>query len=669
MNKVLKWLAILLAALVVIVIAAVMLIPQFVDVQKYKPRIEQAVSEQTGREFSLGGDIDLSLFPWVGVTLSDLHLGNPKGFSQKDMVFVKRFEVRVKVMPLLSKQVEVKTFLLEEPVIYLEKPKTGKANWEDMAGQKKSTQPADQKAAPAKEPGGKSQGLPIESLVVGNFAITKGKVTYVDRSQNVTHEIKDLELALSDVNLDSPVKILFKALVDEKPVSLDGKIGPIGKEPGKGQLNVDISLKALDIISLAVNGSVNDPAVNPEFDLALTLDAFSPRKMMAALGQPFPVKTTDPNALDKVSLAAQIKGSPSAVSVNGGKLVLDDSNMDFDMTAKAFSKPDIAFKLSLDQMDLDRYMPPPSEKKPGVKPSEKKPGPPSKPDYEPLRKLVLNGQINAGQVTAKGLAAKDILLKITAKNGMIHMDPFSLKVAEGTLSKTAILDVRKKDPKAHVTLKLDGVQAAPFVQALAKKDIIEGTMASDLKLGFTGDTPAMIKKTLKGGGQLVFNDGAVVGVDLTNLMSNVKSKLTGQQAGDKRPRTDFAEFRVPFNIKDAIVSTKDTALVSPLLRVAAKGTAHLTQNTLDFRITPRVVGTLKGQGDTKDRTGLMVPVLVTGTFAEPKFKPDMKAMMTQELPDAQQLKQVLGDKDTQKQAIESVKKDANSLLQGLIPSQ
>ncbi|MCK5347748.1 MAG: AsmA family protein, partial [Desulfobacula sp.] len=135
MKSILKWLFIIGGVFVVLIIAAVIIIPQFIDVKKYKPTIEQKVVEATGRSFTLGDDMDLSVFPWVGVKLTDLHLGNLAGYKEKDMVSVKNFEVRLKVMPLLSKRIEVKTFVLDSPKIYLEKLKNGDANWQGIGKQ------------------------------------------------------------------------------------------------------------------------------------------------------------------------------------------------------------------------------------------------------------------------------------------------------------------------------------------------------------------------------------------------------------------------------------------------------------------------------------------------------------------------------------------------------
>jgi AsmA protein len=72
-------------------------------------------------------------------------------------------------------------------------------------------------------------------------------------------------------------------------------------------------------------------------------------------------------------------------------------------------------------------------------------------------------------------------------------------------------------------------------------------------------------------------------------------------------------------------------MASPLLRVVATGNADLVEKTLDMRVKPKVVGTLKGQQDTKERRGLMVPVLVTGTFSSPRFAPDLKGILETEI--------------------------------------
>ena len=86
MNKAVKWILVIAGSLVALIVIAVIVLPMVIDVEKYKPQIEQQVAKATGRSFKLGGDLKPSIFPWIGVRLSDLHLGNPSGFKEKDFV-------------------------------------------------------------------------------------------------------------------------------------------------------------------------------------------------------------------------------------------------------------------------------------------------------------------------------------------------------------------------------------------------------------------------------------------------------------------------------------------------------------------------------------------------------------------------------------------------------
>jgi AsmA protein len=97
----------------------------------------------------------------------------------------------------------------------------------------------------------------------------------------------------------------------------------------------------------------------------------------------------------------------------------------------------------------------------------------------------------------------------------------------------------------------------------------------------------------------------------------------------------------------------------------ASGNADLIKEQIDFRVEPKLVATLKGQGDTKDRSGVMVPVLVTGSFSSPKFRPDLEGMFKQEieksLPDLQ--KKLLGG-DSQKEKSTPVEEQIKGILKG-----
>ncbi|MCG8567141.1 MAG: AsmA family protein, partial [Desulfobacterales bacterium] len=361
MKALIKWGLMGTLSLVLLLVAAGLLIPVFVDVNDYKPRIESLVTEKTGRDFSLGGEIDLSLFPWVGVRLADVRLGNPKGFSSQDMVQVDAFEVRLKVMPLLQRRVEIKTFRLDSPRIYLERLKNGRANWVLEPPQAKSPTGKSPSSQGKTEQENREPGpgtLPIQDLDIAQLALIQGMVSFKDHGAGLEKELSQLNLSLKGVRLDQPIDLEFSVRLDGQPLSLTGRFGPLGPHPGRENIPLDLKLKALGEIDLSLMGSLLDPMGEVGLEAGISLAPFSPRKLVKALGRDFPVETQDPSVLGKLGLDTYFKGNAGEVFVRDGKLVLDDSLVKFSARAKSFEKPDLTFDLELDRLDLDRYLPP-----------------------------------------------------------------------------------------------------------------------------------------------------------------------------------------------------------------------------------------------------------------------------------------------------------------------
>ena len=651
MKNTLKWGAIVVGCLVVVIIAALLIIPMFVDVQKYKPILESKVVETTGRSFSVGDDLKLSLFPWAGVSFSDLQLGNPAGFAEKEFVKVKSFEVRVKLLPLISKEIQIKRFVMDQPQIVLVKNKNGRGNWEQPKQKQKET-PA-QKPAPADSPAGIG-GLPISALTVGNFSITNGSALWIDHGTNTRKEVKDISLILKDVSLDRPVQLKFSAEVDKNPLTLEGTVGPVGSGFEKGAVPLDLSLKALKQLAMKLKGNLENPATTPGVDIDLTVEKFSPRDIVAALGQTFPVETADPKALDSFALKVHIKADANRASISNGVIDLDQSQLNFSATASQFSRPNLKFDLNLDKIDLDRYMPPQSDQPSAAKAPAK--GQKQKTDYTPLRRLILDGLIKIGQLTISKANIQDVYLKINAKNGVFNLDPMKLNMYKGNANGKALFNVTQDIPQSSLNLKINNVQVQPLIKDMLAKDILQGSTNADINLSMSGDEPERIKQTLNGNGYLKFNDGAIVGIDLAAMVRNVGSAFGLAEKSSERPKTDFTELDIPYTIKNGAVNTPQSNLKSPFIRVVAAGTADLVKETLDFRVEPKAVASIKGQGAADQQGGIMVPVVVSGTFSAPKFRPDLGAAAKQEIQ-----KQLLQPKEGQ-----TIEKTAKDALKGIL---
>jgi len=662
MKAFLKWGAIIVGCLVVVIIAALVLIPMFVDVAKYKPILESKVTAATGRPFSVGDDLSLSLFPWAGVSFSDLRLGNPAGFSEKEFVTVKSFEVRVKLLPLLSKDVQIKRFVLNEPHIVLVKNKKGFENWAQPKSAAKDV--AEEKTAPTESaPGG--LGIPLSALTAENISINNGSAIWIDHTTDTRKEITDIGLILKDVSLNRPVKLIFSAQLDQKPISLEGTVGPVGAGLKEGKIALDLSLKALKQLALNLKGNLENPAISPGVDLDIELAEFSPRMLLSELGQEFPVATTDPTAISRLAFKAHIKADAKKLSLTNGNMELDQSKLKFSAAASEFTRPNLKFDIALDQINLDRYMPPKSEEPAQAKTSASAEPSKKKTDYAPLRRLILDGSLKIAQFTINNAKIEDAVLQIKAKDGVFNLDPVKLRMYQGNAAGKAVLNVAKDIPRSNINMRLKNIQVGPLLQDVMEKDFLVGATNADINLAMAGDDPEKIKKTLNGKGDLQFNDGAIVGIDLSAMARNVGAAFGLAKKGEERPRTDFTELLVPFTIKNGVANTPQSSIKSPFIRITAVGTADLVKETLDFRVDPQAVATIKGQGDEAKRSGIMVPVLVSGTFSKPKFRPDLSAATQRKIE-----KEIFESKEVQKvlekEELKPLEKKAKGMLKGIL---
>jgi len=653
MNRFLKWVLICIGVLAALVIVVLLVLPSFYDIQSLKPRIEQAVQDKTGRDFAMGGDLELTFFPWAGVTLKDVRLGNPDGFKEKEFLSLSAFEVRMKLIPLLFKDLQVKHVVLKGLDLQLITAKSGRKNWDFDSKTPAGKTPA---AAPTETDG--AGGLPLSDLTVGEILVADSRAVWVDHASGLRKEITDVSFQVDGVSQEKPVRVSLSAKVDGKPISMDGSVGPIGSPPGTGTVKLDLTATAFDTLVLKIKGAIDNPVETPVFRLDVEVPEFSLRKALAAVDPAMVPKTTDETVLEKIAFQAKLNGDSNNLSISDGIAKLDDSTMTLQASVKGFDKPKIQWDFKLDQLDSDRYLPPSTEeeKKDGAKPATAPKGKPSAgsapvTDYAPLRTLTVNGHVGIDMLMASGAKIENLDLKITGKNGIFKLDPCILDLYRGKVKANGVFNVQKAEPRSRVKLLANNVQAEPFLKDMIGKDIIVGTAKSEVSLSMAGDTPERIKRTLSGNGDISFKDGAIKGIDLVGMIQNAAAAFGLAEKQDAKAQTEFTELSSVFTIKSGLFQTTDTALSSAALKINATGTANLVKETLDFRVDPTYFNPIKlkskdeaGPDETtaesaakpaaekveeKPTGSKLVPVLITGSFSSPKFKPDLEGALKQ----------------------------------------
>jgi len=211
---------------VAVVLMALLVIPFFVNVNDYKPEIKQAVYDATGRNLEIG-NIKLSLFPWVGITLTDIQFENALGFKHENMLEVGTVDVQVALMPLFDQQIEVRRFELNAPKIWLTQHEDGRNNWSDLSPeevtQAKSTPTTDKTSAPKKKQ--TTGALPI-AFEAKLLQLRDGQVIWHDADKGEV-VINDIQLNITDLQLKQPIGIDLSANIGANPIRINAEIGPV----------------------------------------------------------------------------------------------------------------------------------------------------------------------------------------------------------------------------------------------------------------------------------------------------------------------------------------------------------------------------------------------------------------------------------------------------------
>src|SRR5688572_27018890 len=120
----------IIIASVVGALGLLLAVPFLLPLDTYRAPIERAATSALGREVHIRGSMGLTVYPQIGISLGDVSIANAPCARHPQMVEVGSVVVGAKLMPLLSRRLEITEVLLQNPVIHLEVNQGGKSNWQ-----------------------------------------------------------------------------------------------------------------------------------------------------------------------------------------------------------------------------------------------------------------------------------------------------------------------------------------------------------------------------------------------------------------------------------------------------------------------------------------------------------------------------------------------------------
>ena len=690
-------------ALILIAILGVAALAFLVPEDTVREQVTSLVKQKTGRDLTIGGDISITWFPNIGVRLADVRVSNPPGMKQGDTLRVDALTVDLKLLPLISRRVEVDRFVLTKPVFNLVADAQGRKNWEI---EKKSASRADESRQKQIAPRIASAqtsaaGTPVvEDIRLGTVKIVDGAVNFVDERAGTRQNIKALNVSVVQPRLSDPLHAQGDLIWREKKISFNTHVGSV-----PALLRNQASPVRLDLT--VPDGKVNFDGkllARPEVSVSGKMSASTPS--LRALAQWMDNPLPPGGGLGAASIAGQARYEGKILSFTKAQLGVDGMKGTGQASIRlAGAKPLVTASLSLDKLDLNPYLQyragttksgpkaapvggqsEPAASGPAPKPKsgqsltdfikkldktgETQEG--SRPqvrgwsqrafDFGGLRAVDANVKLTTGAIFYKDIDTSQSALTISLKNGILTADLTKLALYSGAGTGRITLNSAREVPAMAAAFNLKGISALPLLKDASKFDWISGRANIELKLSGAGRSQEAMVQDLQGSGRFSFTDGAIEGINIPAMVRGLKQgEIDGWKRAD-RAKTDFSQLSASFVVQKGIAYNKDLSLIGPLVRMTGEGNVDLGREQLDYAALPRIVANLQGQGAVDDpKRGLAVPVRITGPWGDPKIVPDLERLMNDpEL--AQETVEKVG------KVIEKLKnkEDVNKLLKGLL---
>jgi AsmA protein len=645
-----------------IVIAAVAL-PLILNPNNYKDDASAVAREHTGRELRINGDIELTVFPWLGATLSDIQLANAPGFGPEPFAQVAEVHVAVRLMPLLTgKRIEISKVKVDGVALNLAKDASGKDNWSDL-DKGEPVERTETPEKPEKPQPPRPEGPPME-FSIGGIEIKNATFSYADKQTGEAYKIANLSVETGPVKagnpidvliafvansaqpqLESEVKIAFTALTDAergihefKDLKVDttskGPAVPGGSQKAslRGQARYDgqvgtfeFSNGVLEAAGLTVNAAVYGAGLTtdvPKLTGKISTNTFNPKELAKSFGAALP-PTTDPGALTQASFAASIAGDVPNARLENLTLKLDQTTATGGMTIRqpgGGAPPLIDFALKADTFDADRYMAPPVEgqaesKDAGGGDFKNTPIP-----VDALDAVNATGTIELASLKLKNLAFTNIKLALDAKQGGPKTQNMTALLYGGKITQSARL-TRNSPWKYDVSMGLDAINSAPLLKDLVGKSFLSGLGNFKLDVSSGGETVGAVIQQLSGGVGANFKEGAIEGFNLSQTIDSAKATLRGEPAAasTEPKRTEFRDLKAAGKIKDGVLDTDTLDVKGTWYALGGDGKVNLVEQTFDYTLMPSFTG-----DKHKDLAGLKVPIVVSGSWYAPKIRVDLK---------------------------------------------
>ncbi|MFL9826366.1 AsmA-like C-terminal region-containing protein [Rhodoplanes sp. SY1] len=513
----------------------------------------------------IGGDARLTIWPETGLTLGDVRLRDSK--TTDEIARIDGVRAAIGLGNLWNGKVDIADLTLTRPVVRTD-PMFARAARGAAARKSRSL-----------GAGGTNESiLPVDQAVaIGRVAIDDGLIVLRDGSQTAEVKLESLRLAS------------LPAAGGRSNLHLDAKIGAANLRvtaPG------DTPTRLADGKAVPIEARIDAP------NLFRT-----PATISTTLTSAGPVLKAD--NLNGLVDQGRLRG---AVSVSF-----------------AGARPFVDATLESERLDLTSLVEAVTGPTPPTRPgSTAAPAPWSDAplDLFGLGLVDANIALDAREVAIEGIRIAPAVIEASLLADTLKVELSPSGVYGGQATGEITIDRTGTTPAVSVKTSFSGLDALPFLRDAVAFEYIEGKARGSLEVRGTGRSPREIVGSLTGRGDLLFENGAVRGIDMPAMLRSVLDAiLAGWQAGSGE-QTRFSTFKGTFTVASGVARTTDVAFQGPYMVMSAAGNIDLRAKTLDLRADPRLVAAPTTPGQAGNVLGIGVPVAIQGPWSAPRIYAD-----------------------------------------------
>jgi len=670
-----KILGLVLLGLLLIIVAAGFALTHFFDPNDYKNEIRQIARDKAHIELTLNGDIGWSLFPWLGL---ELHEASVATLIKPDEPYadLQMLGLSVRVLPLLRREVQMSDVRVEGLNLRLNRDKNGHGNWEDI-GKLPTAAPAPGSTPPAAagEPVAETPAQPEKPpqpirLDIDSLTVNNARVEYNDEQTGKQFSAESIQLSTGAVHDSTNIPLKATAFLStNQPVlrvrtELNGELrieralqrykfedlklsGELTGDPlqgkamtfsAQGQMLLDKAANVAEWTGIKISANqlralgelkANDLDKTPQITGAISIAQFDLAKFIDSIGQTLPAMAE--GSLSKVELVSRVAATPTSLALDNINLKLDDSSFSGRIAVEDFAKQSLRAILKADTFNVDRYLPPKSEKAASATQARQTevasteadamagagstplPDKPSKSAWsterlfpvERLSKLDVNADLTFGQLTLDKLPIQNAALKATGQGGLLTLENLRGELYNGDFEAKGTLDVRQTAPVLNLQTRINRVPVEKILESQGKNPPVKGLVNLTSTVTGSGNSQQALIDTLNGNASFVINNGVLLNANLEQQLCkgiatlNRKS-LSGEPRGKDTP---FQELKGNLTFRNGVANNPDLKVRIPGMTVNGDGDIDLKVLGMDYRVGIIVEGDTSAMPDPACQVG------------------------------------------------------------------